>query len=158
MKKIFVSFLLVIGLIVTPFVFADKVTLQTPYTNKTITIDIPADAGPDARAMLITVSQLYWGERYDLENTLARESQWNSMIDSLKTPIDNVSTQVKNLIKVYNTPILFAPFSLLGASYGLNGNIQMNAAVGTTILGKFSIMALVQFPTPTVGLMFGFKW
>ena len=92
MKKLF----LITLLFLLPFAFltANEVVLDTPFEDE-ITIDIP-ESKEEMRQLIIDVSELYWGERYDLERSQDHVEELKKDIEKLNKQIDNLKVELRN--------------------------------------------------------------
>ena len=92
-KSLFFAFLLFIFSL--PLIAQETVVIDTPY-NKEISIDIPKDK-KEMKELLIEVSELYWGERYDLEQKLKDEEKLLAKIEELKQRLKESNQTIENL-------------------------------------------------------------
>lgn len=166
MKKI-ISLILSVFLIGSVTLYAESVILDTPYKDKNITLDIPSDY-VSLKALTIQIAQLYWGERYDLEQTLSREQQLNNDLTKLTDSAGSLSAtalklndSVTNLIKVYNQKPFFGFYVLSGATLSyqnLTQSLNIDIGVGTILGDKFMAQLIGGIPTPSLTLLLGWKF
>ena len=148
MKSIFIA--ITLSLLVVTFSFAEKVTLNTPYTDKTITIDIPSDAGPQAKALIIKLAEMYWGERYDREKSQADVKKLQGTISDLKKQVGDLILELNNTQALLDKKIAPTPFILYadaGATVHIAG-LKTVPQIGLTaqFFELFSLRLGYEFP------------
>lgn len=140
-------FMLVMGLLFVTEAVSETVVLDTPFERE-ITINIPDD--PQARRdLIVTISELYWGERYDLENALGSIDDLQVEIESLAGVVTELQTQNDELIVLLEEKVNPDPVRAV-VDGGLN--IHTNEFGGELGLG------VVFFDTVTVRASIGFPF
>lgn len=147
MKKL----LLIILLFILPFTFltAEEVVLDTPFEDE-ITIEIP-DTQEEMRQLIIDVSELYWGERYDLEKSQEHVTRLEDNIDKLNQQIDQLKKRLEETEKLLDEKVKPDIFR-----WGINvsGGIMLPTN-GQTL--TFSALPYIQlFETVNIGIEVGY--
>lgn len=94
MKKLFILLLFIL-----PFslIAQETITLDTPF-DREITVTIPENH-EDCTDLIVDISELYWGERYDLEKKLEDEEKLLARIDDLKKQLKESNNTIESLKK-----------------------------------------------------------
>lgn len=86
-------FLIILVLFISFPIFSETVILNTPY-NKEISIDIPNNPD-DRKDLIIQISELYWGERYDNEACDKDLTDSVQQVDDLVVELESTVAQLR---------------------------------------------------------------
>lgn len=157
MKKI--AFVLCMLLLATT-IFAEKVAIDTPYKDKTVTLDIPSDYA-SLKALTVQLATLYWGERYDREQSQADVAKLQKTVDDQNTSITNLKNQLlktQDLLDVANKVTPFQFTMLYGGFYFVAQN-QIIPSIGAGVLFFDKVSAYVTYSlVDKLGLYVGVKF
>ena len=92
MKKF--AFFIILLIFSAFFITADEIVLDTPY-NYEISLPIP-DNYNDLVDLTIQIAELYWGERYDLEQTESDLEKALDQNDKLIVQLESTKLQLKS--------------------------------------------------------------
>lgn len=166
MKKFI--FLILILFVSIGFVFSEDVVLNTPY-EKEISITIPENP-EDMKDLIIQISELYWGERFDneecdtdLEEALQQNDKLIIELEETKEQLGIANNTITDLQKELKKKCKNDPFrwgiNILGGGVMKNDIISMSIKANPYIqLFEFvNIGAYFEYPIG-IGLQLGVQF
>lgn len=142
-------------------IHAEAVTLNTPFEEETSML-LPATL-EKSHALLIRVAELYWGERFDLENSLENVEQLTGEVNSLLDDIDRLEAQNTGLIGLLEEASTRRGLSMLtlGVNADVIGNPVFPLQLGMTyemfVFNWLTLGLQVEYPF-TFGITIGTAW
>lgn len=153
MKKLFIILLLLI----TPFLVAQEtIILNTPY-DKEVSITIP-ETEQGKIDLIKNISEMYWEERYDHEQTLKREKELldineqmkKNIVSPLMSQLEKNEKAIEEIakLKLKSDPLQFGVFFQTALLFN-NGILNP---------GFYGMPYLQLFETVNIGLMIGYPF
>jgi hypothetical protein len=153
MKKLFILLLLLI----TPFLIAQEtIVLNTPY-DKEVSITIP-ETEQGKIDLIKDISEMYWEERYDHEQTLKREKELLDINEQMKKNIVNPLMSQLEKNKRAIDEIVKEKVKIKSLQLGIFFQTAMIFNEGKLSPAFYGMPYLQIFETVNVGLLIGYPF
>jgi hypothetical protein len=139
------------------FGFAEDVVIHTTKGDHTLIVPEDYDS---LRANYITMAGLYWGERNDLEDSLANTANALAMIADMRKAISDQGDLLNQAVTAMNKKKLFEDGLFGGIAIGMNNPTTIGGFVGYQIFisENFNVGVQLGINPNTIGIFAGWKF